>query len=303
MLHGAYWLSSYAMEGFTVTIGAEDHEQGDIADYDSKIRKIYREVYVEIEQIVNGKTDGSTEGRLQHANEILFDLFSCITDPNSTRSERFPFGSPTRWYYLCAKKRYPDYPNHLEMIEESKKYGINSEGLRDAVNQYLACPWMHTKFLDWFCASTLAYSEYIGYADKCFLTRLDVESWVMLHNSKLALSDRLSKVRKRRLRRSLGKWVVWIALVYGLGILSGVIGPLILVVITILWVRSRIREEKKLDEVQDRLLDAMQKAYLLFEPTGFSWKMAYDDLYRARELGAVWPSELWRLVEAKGGMA
>lgn len=290
------------MEGFAVTSDSEDHERVDIANFDSETRKIYREVYDEIEQIVKGKAVGMT-ATLEFANEILFDLLTSITDAGSPRTDRFPRGTPIRWRHLCANKRYPSYPNHLKMLDESLQYGIQGDQLRDAVSQYLDCPWMHTKFLDWFCASTLAYSEYIGYADKCFLTRLGIESWVMLHDSKLPLSARLSKVRKRRLMRGLGKWGVWLAAAYVLGFFSGVIGPLILVVITIFWVRSRIREEKKRDEVQDRLLDAMQKAYLLFEPTGFSWKMAYDDLYGAREIGVVWPNELWRLVQAKSGIA
>ena len=68
-----------------------------------------------------------------------------------------------------------------------------------------------------------------------------------------------------------------------------------LVALTAIRQTQRWRAQGKLA----RLIAEMRKAYDVLAAGTFSWQVLWSELNRTRELGAVWPGELYRLVEIK----
>lgn len=276
-----------------MTRDKDDHaaDSLDAEPYDSDARKIYPDVYEEVERLIKTKSEFNAEDRLQDAREVLFDLFSSVTDPHTFISDRFPYRKPVRWRYQFE---HGQFVTHLEMFSRVFNYEFDQEGLRDAVAQYLSRPWMHTQFLDWFCASTLTYREYLATVNVFYVSRYGILHHVLVHMPGESWATKWTML----FGWSLLKWGIWLVVMWRLAERTGLLGPLILLVITAFWIGLRIFEKLKMDKI----LDAMLAAHRFFDTIDFSWKIAYKELDKARELGAKWDHELWKLVEAKGGM-
>jgi hypothetical protein len=170
---------------------------------------------------------------------------------------------------------------------------IDREMLRHAVGEYLKRPQLRTDYLDWYCADTLIYQEYLG-------TFAQAEAWMSGWMSRILISGRglPSKIGRSLLRLSWFaiKWLIWVFVLFVFvdEFSSGWV-PFIFVALTVAHVGNKLYRRRKIS----KLLIAMRAAYDVFQSRTFSWEIAWLELNRARELGAVWSGELYRLVELR----
>jgi len=254
-------------------------------------RKLYADVYGKIVWLAEQEAEKSGEDvevLKELAYEVLDDLFG-----NVVGGDR----KPIRWRHQF---RHGQLVTHDEMFSRVYDYGFHRAELRSAVAEYLKHPWMHTPFLDWFCADTLTFSEYLGTVHVFYTRRKGILRSVAIQTRTLFGATAWAVAGAVwRFLRFLVKWGIWLVALLVLGDVTGLVGPLVQIVLTTVWFGLRVFSASK----ANRLLNAMLDAHRVFDTTTFSWKVAARELETARQLGAKWDGELWKLVEAKGGLA
>jgi len=166
-----------------------------------------------------------------------------------------------------------------------------SEDFKNTVGTYLKKPEWRNEFIDWYIADTLAYLE-------LYRTIEHVQGALGGHFSMALIRGSGGEKFFGYLLRTIFfvvKWTIWLAAL--LFVTSewealGVVG-LILPTVAYQYVK-RMKRNKVLD-----LLTRMRGAYDVFASHTFSWEVAWVELNSSREKGAVWPGELYRLVELR----
>lgn len=148
---------------------------------------------------------------------------------------------------------------------------IESDLLREGVRRYLANADGSSGSLDWYCADALAYMECIGTYKKLYwkLGR----SWFSFASKPFA-------------------WVLCLGAAY---YISGPVGAALVGVWCFFGTMYESRERERLNN----LINEMLRVYDVFQTSSFSWETAWAELNRTRQLGAVWPGELYKLVESR----
>ena len=127
-----------------------------------------------------------------------------------------------------------------------------------------------SEYLDWYCANVLAYLEWLGFYKTTFSTGLRL----------------FSNLLKLLLYLFLGSISYYFV---------GVMGVMVLAALILPSEYGSYRQRKK----HNNLLMEMRGVYEVFKTPAFSWDVAWAELNRTREMGAVWPGELYRLVEQR----
>lgn len=169
------------------------------------------------------------------------------------------------------------------MLEANTRLHVSRSEIRQAADYYInAVPWLRHPHLDWLVANALAYAETVA----------TLHQWTPLYRSGgnvdlpfLALSSAWDLV----------KWGAALALIVcafafdlpWLGVL--LIGGTI-------W---RQVQRWRVQRARGRLLHAMLLAYGALTSSTLSWAVVWDHLAKARDLGAYWDPELYRLVELR----
>ena len=174
-----------------------------------------------------------------------------------------------------------------DLAVDVRALNIQRKVLRAYVSRYINLPKIHSQYLDWYAADTLMYAEYLP-----ALTQLGhgLYGWNYL------LPGQVSKTRMLlRTLWSLVKWGVWTFAVFFLAEELGLLAAVVLVVVTGSIQYSTRKRKSKVP----RLSVEMRAAYDVLDKEKFSWELLWEELQRTRELGATWPSELYRLVETR----
>lgn len=174
-----------------------------------------------------------------------------------------------------------------DLAVDVRALNIDRNVLAPYVSRYIDLPKIHSKYLDLYAADTLMYAEYLP-----AITRLGSG----LYGWNYLFPEQVSK-RRMLLRTlwSLVKWGVWIFAAFFLAEELGLAAVGLLVVLTA-SIRYSMRKQKL---KVPRLSVEMRAAYDVLDKEEFSWELLWEELQRTRELGAAWPTELYRLVEMR----
>lgn len=148
--------------------------------------------------------------------------------------------------------------------------------------QYIAFPsTVQNAHADWLVADSLCYAE----------VNATLVHWRMMKAGKQAIPFGL---RAGLVGWSLFLWLIWIC-VLGVGFaLNTWIGVGLLALTA--WVQySKLRVSMQ----RRRLVAEMLGTYQALSSSTFSWAVLWEHMAESRKLGAVWPPELYRLVELR----
>ncbi|MBJ88373.1 MAG: hypothetical protein CMO98_00795 [Woeseia sp.] len=174
-----------------------------------------------------------------------------------------------------------------DLAVDVRALNIQRNVLAAYVSRYIDLPKMHSKYLDWYAADTLMYAEFLP-----AITRLGngLYGWNYL------FPGQMSKTRMLlRTLWTLVKWGVWTFAAFFLAEELGLPAVGLFVLLTA-SIRFSMRKQKS---KVPRLSVEMRAAYDVLDKDAFSWELLWGELQRTRELGAAWPSELYRLVEMR----
>ncbi len=175
--------------------------------------------------------------------------------------------------------------------EDMRQLSMDKSGLCGALAEYLKEPRFHSEWLDWYFANTIVYSELLL---TCDMVETAVGGAFTTSFIREGGASAFAGIFIRFVLFVI-KWGIWLAAAVALGTTVGTWGVLGLIALTIGYLVRKYRGRAKVAAV----LAAMRNAYDVFATPTFSWEIAWLELNKARELGAVWPGELYKLVEIR----
>lgn len=241
-------------------------------------------VYPEVFEVLRKRLANDNEGfaRFEHL-AIVDRLLDCVHSKD---------GNPMFWWHSGGRSSDGSPASYIQAIDTIDIFGTE---LRQAVAQYINTPEVHTPYLDWWCANTLTFTE-IGAFSHSVVTNLQgVFAYV-------GATQGLKWVAASYLWRTLKFLLLWggwlfVALLISQSFGSVAVGTWVAATAALQVYRLRARMKIA------KLFAQMHVVYRSLSTQTFSWRVLGRELEDARKLGAVWPSELWKLVEIRGGLS
>lgn len=223
------------------------------------------------------------------ARHFIVDLFTSVYRENIPADER-----SSHYQDDTSNKRYYSRWRHRSVHDLNKDIAelqIDGPLLRQAVTHYLKDPRWRSEYLDWYIANTLTYAELYQFVQQAQAMMRGVITTVLVRGT--ATQKFLGYLL--RLVLFVVKWAIWFVGAFFANETWGGGGVVVLVIATVAWQIHKWRGRKKVHD----LIIAMRSAYDVFASKTFSWEVAWAELNSSREKGAVWPGELYRLVELR----
>lgn len=162
---------------------------------------------------------------------------------------------------------------------------ISRHDLRQVADCYInAYPWLRHPHIDWMVANTLLFAEVAATAY--------IWSPIYLRDGNIHWGAWALSVGWSLLKLTIVAALIAGAVVLDFRWLAWVIGGLVVWAQTSKWLLNRKR---------GKVLGAMLNAYDAAKTSTMSWANLWDQLVTARDLGAYWDPELYRLVEISKG--
>jgi hypothetical protein len=174
---------------------------------------------------------------------------------------------------------------------------IDKVALLSATSNYIKNINIQDEWLDWYCADLICYNEYIETLKLVTVQNYGLIAYVMLGSKNWFIKILGYAVS---IVFFLIKWGVWLFII---GMLINVgesetwanVAAGLFLLLTIFIKFNKWKARKRVE----KLLNSMNNAYAVLATPTFSWEILWKALDESRQLGAVWPGELWRLVEVR----
>jgi hypothetical protein len=169
------------------------------------------------------------------------------------------------------------------MLYHYNKINVFRQELREAADQYInAFPWLHHPHIDWVVANALMYAEVVA----------TVHTWSASYLKGGGLDFGLAALSMGWSLLKLGvvAGMIIVALVFDVTWLAWLVGGL--------FVWSQVAKGL-LAKKRGKVLGAMLNTYDAAKTSTLSWSNLWDQMTAARDLGAYWDPELYRLVEMR----
>lgn len=159
---------------------------------------------------------------------------------------------------------------------------VSGNFVKPLAADYIALPpAVQSEMADWLVADTLCFAE----------VNATLVHWKMMKAGKQAVPF---GIRAALAGWSLLLWIIWLC-VLGFGFaLNTWIGVALLVLTA--WVQY---SKLKASMHKRKLMAEMLGTYQALSSSTFSWAILWEHMTDSRKLGAVWPPELYRLVELR----
>ena len=228
------------------------------------------------------------------AMEILDSLFASIYwDDNRLKDNHLggyvnDFGHRyRRWHHRGQRNLSED----LSALE------VDQIDLLSGVANYVEHPELHSKYLDWYCADTLTYVT-------CYQAIEDVQPYLVGFSGVMANASGGAWPWIARFWRFLwsgAKWIMWLAILFF--VYEWLNDPEDLMAISAIVILTSLRQYQ-LRRGQSKIREMVSQMFIAYEALRsdmLSWDVYWRELNRTRELGVIWPGELYKLVEMKKG--
>lgn len=175
-------------------------------------------------------------------------------------------------------------------LDENLKYlSISREDLKKISSVYIDNSWMHCKELDWLFADVLIYSEVVAFYSEILKAKMGFKKYYSyVEDSKSSI------VRFKDISRN---GLVYFTFVFFCIACLFISWEFALVAIGcfIYWQYQVFQSKKEVDKI----LYYMNRSYQFFEDEVVSWNMGWNELNSSRDVGVVWDSQLYQLVELR----
>ncbi|HEY4583245.1 MAG TPA: hypothetical protein VIG88_10335 [Lysobacter sp.] len=185
----------------------------------------------------------------------------------------YSLGDRDRWAMTTADR--------AAVLTKYDTLSVDRAALRQAADYYFTClPWLRHPHLDWLLANALIFVELAATA----------RIWSPVYEQSGKTDWRIFSAVAAWSVIKLAMLVVAVGAAIGLGAVWAAWG--LAGVAAVRWGMRTFWARKRL-----RILASMFNAYESTKSSTLSWNVVWEELSRARSLGAYWDPELYRLVE------
>jgi hypothetical protein len=151
--------------------------------------------------------------------------------------------------------------------------------LQRAAERYLQASWLHCQKLDWLVLNTLTYEDYLAALDAVRIRTMPFSRYQASKSGSVSFRVLTELWRAALLILKITAWLIIFAAVSP----ASPIGPLLWIGLSGWWLWRK----------------AMFSAYTALNIAHQNWPVMWEELKKSQELGALWNSLIYQLVEKK----
>jgi hypothetical protein len=223
----------------------------------------------------------ATKELLAEAREIIEDIFLSINWTKAQRDTANSKNSLATWRHRTVDDRESDW-RYLSFAKTE---------LQHAAERYLQASWLHCQTLDWLVLNTLTYGDYLAMLDTIRARTMPLSRYQSRKSGKANFRVLAELWRAALLILKITAWFIIFAAVSP----ASPIGPLLWIALTGWWLWRKWAIRKR----NTAILKAMFSTYTTLSTTYQGWPRMWEELKKSQELGALWNSLVYRLVEEK----
>jgi hypothetical protein len=223
----------------------------------------------------------ATKELLAEAREIIEGIFFSINWRETERNTVNSKNPLTTWRHRTLNDRETDW----------RYMSFANAELQHIAKRYLQASWLHCQTLDWLVLNTLAYGDYLAMLDRVRAHTMPLSHYQSRKSGKINFRVLAELWRAALLILKITAWFIIFAAVSP----ASPIGPLLWIGLTGWWLWRNWTTRKR----NNTLLNAMFSTYTALSTTYQSWPKIREELKKSQELGALWNSLVYQLVEEK----